>query len=72
MASDKTRERAFKTYAVYQAKRDALGLSDYAVAQAAGITASSISDWKNGSYTPKYEKLAKIAAVINESADIFV
>lgn len=34
------------------------------VAKAAGIPPSTIYEWKRGTYTPKYEKIAKIAAVL--------
>lgn len=49
-------------YAKYVKLRDERGLSDYAVAAATGINASTFSDWKSGRSKPKIEKLLKLAA----------
>ena len=51
-------------YEKYAAIRDAKGMTDYAVAKASGIGASTFSDWKNSRSKPKLEKLLKIAAVL--------
>lgn len=48
-------------YSKYVKLRDAKGLSDYAVAAATGINASTFSDWKSGRSKPKIEKLMKLA-----------
>lgn len=37
------------------------GVTPYKVCKATGITTGSISNWKNGRYSPKTEKLQKIA-----------
>lgn len=37
------------------------GLSAYKVSLATGISQSTLSDWKSGNYTPKVDKLQKIA-----------
>ena len=60
-------ERALRSYAAYEAKRNAAGLRNAQVARAAGVPASCIYDWKQGSYTPKYEKLQKIAEVVGST-----
>lgn len=52
-------------YEKYAAIRDEKKLTDYAVAKAAGIGASTFSDWKKARSKPKLEKLMKIAAVLN-------
>lgn len=53
--------RGFQRYAEL---REAAGLTDYSVAQKAGIAASTLSDWKAGRYKPKVEKLMRIAKVL--------
>ena len=67
-----TKERAEKTYCVYDKIRSDKGLTDYAVATKAGITPSTLSDWKNGLYTPKMEKLSLIASVLEVPLMTFV
>ena len=57
-------ERALRSYAAYEAKRNALGLKNAQVARAAGVPASCIYDWKHGSYTPKFENMQKIADAV--------
>lgn len=37
------------------------GLTSYKVAKATGISAATLTSWKNGSYTPKLDKLTLIA-----------
>ncbi len=48
-------------YERYSKLRDLAGYKDAEVARGAGITKSTFSDWKNGRYIPKQEKLQKIA-----------
>lgn len=48
-------------YEKYAQLRDKKGVTDYAVANATGIGASTFTDWKSGRSKPKVEKLAKIA-----------
>lgn len=49
-------------YKKYAKLRDERGLTDYAVAKDTGISACTLSRWKNGIYTPKVDKLQTIAA----------
>jgi len=58
-------------YEKYVELRDAKGLSDYAVAAATGINASTFSDWKSGRSKPKLEKLLKLAAFFGVSVEVF-
>lgn len=52
-------------YEVYARIRDEKGLTDYAVAKAIdGLSPSTLSDWKNGLYVPKVDKLLKIARLL--------
>ena len=37
------------------------GITAYKVAKATGITTATLTSWKKGRYTPKQEKLQKIA-----------
>lgn len=48
-------------YKKYAELRDSRGLTDYKVAQDTGIAPSTLSDWKNGLYKPKLDKLMAIA-----------
>lgn len=52
------------TYAEYVHFRDRKGLKDSDVARLAGISPATLSEWKRGGYTPKYEKIAKIEQVL--------
>ena len=51
-------------YSVYARIRDSVGLNDNKVSIKAGISRSSLGDWKHGRSNPKYDKLEKIAAVL--------
>lgn len=48
-------------YAKYAKLRDAKNVTDYQVAQATGVSTASLSNWKAGRYTPKIDKLLKLA-----------
>lgn len=52
------------TYAEYVHFRDRKGLKDSDVARLAGISPATLSEWKRGGYTPKYEKITKIEQVL--------
>lgn len=56
-------------YEIYERLRDERGLSDYAIAKELGIGRSTFSEWKKGDYTPKYDKLKKIADYFGVSTD---
>lgn len=56
-------------YCNYQRLRDARGLTDYRVAQETGVSAATLSSWKNGKYTPKIDKLLKIANFFGVSVE---
>lgn len=59
-------------YKVYAELRDKAGLSDYAVAKATEIPASTLSDWKNGLYEPKVDKLMALAKFFNVPIEKFL
>jgi len=51
------------SYERYARLRDARGMTDYQVCQQAGISQSSLPNWKAGRYAPKIDKLLLIANV---------
>ena len=60
---------ATDSYNIYCKIRDKLGYKDSAVAEGAGVTKSTFSDWKAGRYQPKDEKLQKIASFLGVSVE---
>lgn len=50
-----------KTYSNYCIARDKCGFTDYKVAKETGIGTATMSNWKNGKYVPKTDKIQKIA-----------
>ena len=48
-------------YKDYAALRDARAMTDADVERETGVRRQTLSDWKAGRYTPKVNKLAKIA-----------
>ena len=48
-------------FEAYRMLRDERGLTDYAVAMATGIPRSTFTEWKQGRYQPKIEKIARLA-----------
>ena len=59
------------SYDIYANIRNEKGLTDYRVAKDTGIGTATLSNWKNGKYTPKADKLAKIAEYLGVSPDEF-
>ena len=52
-------------YQKYAALRKERGMTDYQVSKEIGSSPSTFSAWKRGEYTPKVDKLAKIAKLFN-------
>ena len=48
-------------YSKYAELRDKRGVRDIEVSRATGISPSTLSDWKQGHYTPKSDKIKKLA-----------
>lgn len=48
-------------YERYEQIRKARGYTDAQVADATGVGRSTFSDWKKGRFSPRYEKIIKIA-----------
>lgn len=59
-------------YQIYEKMRDARGVTDYQVAKATGVTSASLSNWKNGRYAPKVDKLQKLANYFGVSVTVFL
>lgn len=59
-------------YEKYSARRDALGLTDYAVAKKTGLYQSVFTDWKTGRSKPKIDKLMIIAKALETSIEYFL
>ena len=51
-------------YENYCLVRDKLGYTDYKVAKETGIGTATMSNWKNGKYVPKADKIQKIATLL--------
>lgn len=56
-------------YERYCEIRDSLGFKDADVVKKTGIGKSTFSDWKSGRYTPKDEKMHKIAEALGTTAE---
>lgn len=56
-------------YEIYAKMRDSRGMTDYQVSKETGIPTSVMSSWKNGKYTPKVDRLVKIAKLFNVTMD---
>ena len=56
-------------YEIYAKLRDKMGLKDYEVCKRIGISPGTMSDWKNGRYNLKADKLRKLAAFFGVTVD---
>lgn len=56
-------------YEIFERLLKQHNVTPYKVAKATGISTSTLSEWKNGSYTPKADKLQKIADYFNVTVD---
>lgn len=48
------------------------GVTAYRVAKDTGIQTATLSEWKKGTYTPKIDKLKKIADYFHVSVSVFL
>lgn len=58
-------------YARYEELLDKAGKSTYEVCKATEIEPSTISNWKSGNYTPKIDKIAKLAEYFDVPVTFF-
>lgn len=56
-------------YQKYARLRDERNMTDYQVSKEIGASPATFSAWKRGEYTPKVDKLAKIAKLFNVSLE---
>jgi transcriptional regulator with XRE-family HTH domain len=61
--------KSYADYSAYETIKNAKGMTDYAVAKESGVTTATLTSWKQGAYTPKVDKLLKIAEVLGVSLD---
>ncbi len=64
-------------YEIYKKLCAEKGVTSYRVAKDTGISQSSLSEWKEayesgGSYTPKLDKLKKLADYFGVSVTVFI
>lgn len=59
-------------YEKYAKLRDERGLTDYAVAKGTGILTATLTNWKQGVYQPKIDKLMKIADFLQVDINYFL
>lgn len=59
-------------YEKYALLRDEKKITDYKVAQDTGISKSTFSEWKKGTYAPKTDKLLKLAEYFGVSIEYFL
>ena len=48
---------------------DSRGITMYRLGKETGIATSTLTNWGNGLYTPKYDKVSKIAKYLNIGID---
>ena len=48
-------------YEKYEKLRQEKGVSNYRVSEATGISEATLSEWKNGKYSPKIDSIRVIA-----------
>ena len=65
------KEKALRTYAIYEKARDSAKQTDYGISKLTGMRPSTISDWKHGRYTPKHDKLIAISKALNFPVELF-
>lgn len=56
-------------YEIYQRLLDEKGLKNSDVSRGTGISNMTLSDWKHGKSTPKYENMKKIAQFLDVSVE---
>ena len=61
----------YKTYSNYVFYRNKANLNDSAVSKLSGVSASTISDWKNERHQPTMKNLSKIASALGITTDDF-
>lgn len=60
------------SYKKYAALRDSKSITDYEVSKKTEVLTSTLSNWKAGRYTPKADKIKKIADYFGVSIEYFL
>lgn len=58
-------------YEVFEKLCKERGVTPYRVAKETGVTTATLSSWKTGKYTPKSEKLQKLADYFGVNVNVF-
>lgn len=58
-------------YEKYAKLRDKKHVTDYRVAADTGISTATLSNWKNGNYVPKFDKLLILAKYFGVPVEYF-
>ena len=69
--AENVKEDALRTYAYYASLRDERGITDYKVSNEAGLSRSTLSQWKNGKHIPSFENQTKLAAYFDVPREYF-
>lgn len=56
-------------YEIFERLMNERGITPYRVSKETGVSQTTLSEWKKGTYTPKIEKLQKIADYFNVALD---
>lgn len=67
-----TVEERKKVYNKYAKLRDSRNLTDYRVAKETGVTTVTLTNWKQGKYVPKTDKLKVIAEFLGVEVTYFI
>lgn len=59
-------------YEKYAELRDRLAVTDYEVSKQTNVSTSTLTNWKYGRYTPKLDKLKKLADYFHVSLEYFL
>lgn len=59
-------------YQKYVELKNALNVTDYAVSKATGISTATLTNWKQGRYNPKVDKLKILADYFGVSIEYFL
>lgn len=59
-------------YEIYEKLRDAKGYTNADVGRATGVSTATLSQWKTGRYTPKMDKLEKIASFLHVPVEYLI
>lgn len=59
-------------YQKYEALRTEAGFTDYEVSKRTGISTATLTEWKKGTYTPKIDKIMRIAELFGVPITYFL